>query len=426
MSAPKIAYVTGQYPLVSLTFIQREIAALRDLGLEVLTCSMRRTAPDQHRGPAEKEAAKSTFYVLERLRQPLTLMAAQQSLFKGFRRYFLALKLAWSMRSPGLKAALYQLVYFLEATVLARHLVSEGATHIHAHFTAGATTVAMLASELTGIPYSFTLHGPADFLDPYRWKIGEKAARARFVATISHYARSQLMFHTPPEHWEKLHIVHCGVDPARYGKENRRSEKEIRLIFVGRFAPVKGLRLLVEAVSRLAQDLPGLTLTLVGDGEDRDTIEALAAPLGDRVRFTGYLAQDDVAGELCAAHIAVLPSFAEGVPVFLMEALASETPVIATQVAGVGELVEPGLNGLLVAPGDVDALTDAIRQLAGDATRRSAMGTHGRARVAEDFDIRTEAARLAWLFTQGGAPDIRPPVHRGPIPGRHDKSGSVG
>lgn len=405
----KIAYVAGEYPLVSLTFIQREIAGLRDLGLEVLTCSMRRTPPEQHKGPAEKEAARTTFYVLENLRRPLTLLGAQQSLFKRPRRYFSTLGLAWRTRAPGLKAALYQLVYFLEATVLARHLETEAVDHIHAHFTTGATTATMLASELTGIPYSFTLHGPADFLEPVRWKIGEKAARARFVATISHYARSQLMFHTPPEHWNRLHIIHCGVDPERYRQTEARGAQDdgkTHLIFVGRIAPVKGLRLLIEALTRL--DDPDLHLTLVGDGPDRAVIEEAARPLGDRVEFTGYLDQAAVAERLKSADIAVLPSFAEGVPVFLMEAFASGLPVIATQVAGMSELVANGQSGLIVPPGDVEALTDAIRTLAADPARRRTMGETGRAHVTAEFDIRREAARIATLFLGRGEERIRP------------------
>lgn len=413
----RVAYITGQYPLVSLTFIQREIAALRDLGLDVITCSMRRTPPEQHKGAAEREAAATTFYVLERLKRPVDLITAQSPLLRRPGRYLAALALAWKTRAPGWKAAAYQIAYFLEATVLARHLSHQGVTHMHAHFTTGAASVAMITSELTGIPYSFTLHGPADFLDPYRWKIGEKAARARFVATISHYARSQLMFHTPPEHWERLHIVHCGVDPARYAGAGARSGREIRLIFVGRVAPVKGLRLLIRAMTALADELPDLSLAIVGDGEDRDVIADAARPLGDRIRFTGYLSQDEVVGELAAADIAVLPSFAEGVPVFLMEALASGRPVIATRVAGVSELVKTGETGILVPPGDVESLTDAIRNLARDPDARHAMGAAGRAVVADAFNIRTEASRLATLFTEGGASDIRPPTY---APDRED------
>lgn len=406
---PRIAYIAGQYPLVSLTFIQREIAALRELGLDVITCSMRRTASDQHPGAAEMEAAQTTFHVIEKMKHPLHLLAAQRRLVTRPGRYFRALRLAWATRAPGAKAALYQLIYFLEATVLARHLEDNGVTHMHNHFTTGSATVSMLTSELTGISYSFTLHGPADFLEPYRWRLDEKTARARFVATISHYARAQLMFFSDPTHWDRLHIIHCGVTPEIYsGDAPVREQGALRLIFVGRIVPVKGLPLLIEAVARLADDIPGLELVVVGDGPDRARIEAAAKPLGTRVRFTGYLSQDAVAGAIRQADIAVLPSFAEGVPVFLMEAMASGKPVIATQIAGVNELAKDRESGLLIPPGDIDSLTEAIRTMANmSSEERSEMGAKGRAHVSANYNVATESARLARLFS-GAADGVRP------------------
>jgi glycosyltransferase involved in cell wall biosynthesis len=419
---PRIAYLTGQYPEVSLTFILREVEALRRLGAEVRTCSIRRTPPEQHPGPAEREAARTTFAVLPAMRSPARLLGAQARLIRRPRAYLAALALAWATRPAGLKAAAYQGIFFLEATVLADHLEREGIGHLHNHFVFGSATVAMLASRLTGIPYSFTLHGPADLFDPYRWRIDEKIARAAFVATISNYARAQAMFFSDPAHWDRIRIVHCGVSPGRYEAADAspglppalppglppRREGELRLIFVGRLAPVKGLRVALDAVARLRAELPGLHLMLVGDGPDRATLEALAAPLGEAVTFTGYLSQDAVARAMREADICLLPSFAEGVPVVLMEAFASGRPVIATQVAGVGELVEEGASGRLVPPGDAAALAEAIRDLAADPERRRAMGAHGRARVAAEFDIDVEAARLARLFAHGPGEALRP------------------
>ena len=410
---PKIAYLAGEYPLVSLTFIQREIAALRRLGLNVITCSMRRTSSGQHKGPAEKEAARTTFHVIEQMKNPLRLLAAQGAALTRPKAYAKALGLAWKTRSPGLKAMLYQAIYFLEATVLIRHLKAEGVTHMHSHFTTGSTTVAMLASELSGIPYSFTLHGPADFFEPLRWRLDEKTKRAAFVATISNYARAQLMYFSDPAHWDRIHIIHCGVSPQRYEAAAAPERDTCELLFVGRIAPVKGLRLVLEAMRDLADALPELRLTIVGDGPDRALIETAAKPLGDRVRFTGYLSQDDVAEALKEADIFVLPSFAEGVPVCLMEAFASSRPVIATQVAGVGELVKTGENGILVPPGNAAELADAIRQLARDPDLRAAMGARGRRQVEVDFDIDVEAARLATLFLGAGDEGIRPGLWSG-------------
>ncbi|MEO0864474.1 MAG: glycosyltransferase, partial [Pseudomonadota bacterium] len=383
--------------------------ALRAHGAEVLTCSIRRTPPEQHPGPAEKEAAATTFHVLEQAKNPIRFLAAQSYLFTRPGRYFAALALAWHTRSPGLKAALYQLIFFFEATILARHLERERVDHLHNHFVFGSATVAMLASKLTGIPYSFTLHGPADLFEPYRWRIDEKTARAKFVSTISHFARSQLMFFSDPAHWHKIRIIHCGVRPAIYqDAAPARSDDEIRLLFVGRLAPVKGIRVLFEAVERLADQIPNLRLILVGDGPDRANLERAAQPLGDLVQFTGYKSQAEVADLMQSSDIFVLPSFAEGVPVVLMEAMASARPVIATQVAGVGELVEEGQSGFMVPPGDVESLMARIRILAGDADMRARMGRNGREKVLADFDIETEASRLLRLFADQAGDAIRP------------------
>ncbi|MEM8729303.1 MAG: glycosyltransferase family 4 protein [Pseudomonadota bacterium] len=414
---PRIAYLTGQYPEVSLTFILREVEALREMGAEVLTCSIRETPSLQHPGPAEKEAARTTFHVLKTAKNPARLLAAQKYLLTRPTRYFRALGLAWKTRPPGLKALAYQLIFFIEATVLSRYLEAKKVEHLHNHFVFGSATVAMLTSELTAIPYSFTLHGPADLFEPYRWALDEKTARAKFVSVISFFARSQLMFFSNPEHWEKIRIIHCGVTPALYeGPPGPalppRRMGEVRLVFVGRLAPVKGLHVLFDALMALREEMPKLHLVLVGDGSDRARLQEAAEPLGDMVTFTGYLSQTEVAQAMIAGDICVLPSFAEGVPVVLMEAFASGKPVIATQVAGVGELVEDGESGFLVPPGDAETLADRIRLLADDAELRARMGAAGRAKVVADFDIRTEAARLARLFADAAGDELRPGTWR--------------
>jgi glycosyltransferase involved in cell wall biosynthesis len=404
-TAPRIAYLTGEYPAVSHTFILREVEALRALGLEVLTHSIRRTGPEHHRGPAEKAAAASTFNVLEAARNPLTLVAAKLAALARPRRFLAALALAWRTRPPGLKALVWQLAYFAEALVLARYLKGQGVTHLHNHFAMASCTVAMLASELSGIPYSFTLHGPADFFEAGRWRLDEKVARARFVACISQFCRSQGMIFAAPAHWGKMHIVHCGVDPARYGgREDRGPGAGARLLFVGRLAGVKGVPVLLAALARVLPAHPDLRLTLIGDGPERGRIEAEAARLGlgAAVTFAGYRSQDEVAAALAETDLFVLPSFAEGVPVVLMEAMASRVPVLATRIAGIPELVEDGVSGRLVAPGDVDGLAEALAALLAAPASWPEMGAAGRARVMAEFDGATEARRLASLLTATG------------------------
>ena len=400
----RIAYLTSEYPAVSHTFILREIAALRAEGREVITCSTRRPGPAHRKGAAEAAEAATTFYVIDAAKNPVTFLAAQAATLARPRRWLEALQLAWKTRQPGPKALLWQAFYLAEAAVLARHLRREGVTHLHNHFGDSSGTVAMLTSVLADIPFSLTIHGPSIFFEPRRWHLGEKAARARFVACISHFCRSQVMVFTDPGDWTKLQIVHCGVHPDRYGRTAGPAGD--RMVFVGRLAAVKGVRVLLDALAEVRRTRPGATLTLVGDGPERAGIEAHAAALelSEAVRFTGYLTQDEVAAELAAADLFVLPSFAEGVPVVLMEAMATGLPVIATRIAGIPELVEEGVSGLLVPPGDAVALAAAIGELLADPDRRAAMGRAGRAKVAAEFDQATEAALLGRLIDGENTP----------------------
>ena len=398
MTGPRIAYLTGEYPRATDTFIQREVAGLRALGLEVLTCSVRRTGREHHVGPEQREEAARTFHLLEATSNPLRLAAAHgQALLRAPGRYLRALALAWRTAPAGWRGHLYNLIYFAEAAVLARHLRSEGVGHLHNHIAKSSCTVAMLASEMSGIPFSFTLHGPDIFYEPFRWRLDEKIARARFVACISHFCRSQAMAFSDRRHWGKLHIVHCAVDPARYRKGAREGA---HALFVGRLAAVKGVPVLLEAMAALGEEAP--RLTLIGDGPERAALEADAQRLGlsGRVTFAGYRSQDEVAEALAATDLFILPSFAEGLPVVLMEALAAECCAIATRIAGIPELIEDGVTGRLVAPGDAEGLAAAIREALADSEGRAAMGRAGRARVEDSFNIAREPARLAALIEE--------------------------
>lgn len=408
MSLPKLAYLTGEYPRASDTFIQREVAALRALGHEVTTCSIRTTGAEHLVGPEQREEHARTYKVLVAAKNPLTLLRAHLRWMRQPGRYLRALKLAWQTAPRGVKGRFYNLIYFLEAGVLAAHLAKQGVDHLHNHIAKASCTVAMLASDLSGIPYSFTIHGPDIFFEPHHWRIDEKAARATFVACISEYCRSQLMCFADQAHWGRFHIVHCGVDPDRYTPAPHRSE-DTHLLFVGRLAGVKGVPILIEALRGLAPDTPNLRLTIIGDGPDRAALESQAQGLP--ITFTGYQSQSEVAETLATADLFVLPSFAEGVPVVLMEAMASYVPVITTRIAGVPELVAQGTSGLLVAPGDASGLRDAIKVLADDPERRLRMGAEGRAKVETEFNITREAGWLSALFRDYAA-GRKPPGKR--------------
>ncbi|MCK0151694.1 glycosyltransferase [Marivita sp. S6314] len=412
MTRPKIAYLTGEYPRASDTFIQREVANLRALGHEVLTCSIRTTGAEHLVGPEQRDEHARTFKVLDTVKTPATTLRAHLRWMKTPGRYLSALGLAWKTAPKGIKGRLYNLIYFVEAGVLADKLDREGVTHLHNHIAKASCTVAMLVGALSGIRWSFTIHGPDIFFEPHHWRIDEKAARASFVACISHFCRSQLMCFADAVHWDRFHIVHCGVDPSRYATPPAHTGKTA--LFVGRLAGVKGVPILIDAIARLATTHPDLTLRLVGDGPDRAALEAEVRDRGltDRVTFLGYKSQAEVAGELAQADVFVLPSFAEGVPVVLMEAMAAQVPVITTRTAGVPELVEDHVSGRVVPPGDVEAFTAALDDVLTDGNLRRAYGAAGRAKVVADYDAAAEARWLSELFcayaNTAPSPGLRP------------------
>ena len=411
----KVAYLTSEYPRASDTFIQREVAALREIGHEVITCSIRSTGPEHLVGPEQLAEHATTFKVLEAAKRPWVLIRAHLRWMKRPGRYLSALRLAWLTSQKGMRGRLYQLFYFAEAGLLAKHLEDQGAEHLHNHIAMSSCTVAMLVNALSGLPYSFTIHGPHIFFEPKQWRIDEKAARARFVACISDYCRSQLMCFSDEAHWPRFHIVHCGIDPARYTEPPAHEGKH--LLFVGRLARVKGVPMLLDTLPRLIARHPDLRVTLIGDGPDRAALERRVAAenLTDFVSFFGYRSQDEVAAELAGADIFVLPSFAEGLPVVLMEAMAAQVPVVTTHIAGIPELVEDGKSGWLVPPGDADRLSEALEAALGDAETRRIMGRAGRARVVAEHDIRKEAAwfsRIIEGYAVGDEPRAKRPGAR--------------
>ncbi|WP_349294638.1 glycosyltransferase family 4 protein (plasmid) [Thioclava sp. 'Guangxiensis'] len=417
-----IAYLSGEYPKVSHTFIQREIEALRQQGWQVETCSVRRTSARDVVGEDQIREQAATFAIFDAIRSPAKVLGAQiWALRRDARAWGRTLKLAWSTRPDGLKAALWQIFYFLEAAILARHLSARGVVHLHNHFANSSCSVAMLASGLSGIPFSLTMHGPAIFYEPRRWRIDEKIARASFVSCISHFCRAQAMYFSAPQHWSKLKIVHCGIFPALYAPPPTRDDTAAQtdrqeILFVGRLAAIKGVPLLVEAFARLADSHPQARLSVIGDGPERAYCEALARDLGvgARVIFHGYQSAKAVARHMRQADLLVLASFAEGVPVTLMEAMGSGLPVIASRVAGVGELVEDGVSGFTIPAGDLDSLTDRLDRLLGDPALRAAMGVQGRAKVCAEFDLEHEAQWLGALLL--GAQTGRLPAGLRPEP----------
>jgi glycosyltransferase involved in cell wall biosynthesis len=393
----KIAYLVNRYPKASHSFIRREIQALEELGFEVLRVSVRPSGDDLV-DPRDRAEGPRT----RRLLAPGGLCAGVVAALLGrplglLRAALEALRLGW--RSD--RGLLVHLVYLAEACALARLARREGVRHVHAHFGTNPPAVCLLASLLGGLAFSFTVHGPEEFDRPTTLKLGRKVARARFVAAVSEFSRSQLFRWCAPGDWRKIHVVHCGVDELFLEARPLPVPERARLVCVGRLCEQKGQLLLLEAAAEVLAGGDELELVLAGDGELRGPIEAAAARLGlgGRVRITGWISNERVREEILAGRALVLPSFAEGLPVVLMEALALGRPVISTYVAGIPELVVPGRTGWLVPAGDTGALAQAMRAaLRAAPAELAAMGRCGAEGVRERHDVRREAEKLAELF----------------------------
>jgi len=248
------------------------------------------------------------------------------------------------------------------------------------------------------------VHGPTEFDKAKFIGLAEKIRRSAFVVAISSFGRSQLYRFVEYQQWSKVQVVHCGLDADFLAAASTPNPASRRLVCVGRLCEQKGQLLLVEAVARLAAQKLTMELVLAGDGEMRGEIESLIArhAVQDHVRITGWIGSSQVRDEILAARALVLPSFAEGLPVVLMEAMALRRPVISTFVAGIPELVRPTENGWLVPAGDVDALAHALRAcLDAPPDVLVRMGEAGRERVALDHDVDKEAVKLEALFRAG-------------------------
>jgi glycosyltransferase involved in cell wall biosynthesis len=395
----KIAYLINQYPQASQSFIRREIAALEGLGFQVERFTLR-TWDQEVVDPGDKAEKARTRVVLGVGAFGL-LKAMLAVLFTRPGAFVRTLRLALKMGKRGDRGRLYHLIYLGEACVLLGWFKACGARHVHAHFGTNSTTVAMLARALGGPTYSFTCHGPEEFDRPEALKLREKIARASFVVAVSEYGRSQLFRWCDHEDWEKIHVVHCGVDSSFLAADPPELSDTPQVVCVGRLAEQKGQLLLVRAAAQLHEQGVPFRLVLVGDGPMRNTIEAVIRRnrLEDHVVITGWMSNDQVREQILASRAMVLPSFAEGLPVVIMEALALKRPVASTYVAGIPELVESGNCGYLVPPGSVTELASVLRRvLTEDVSILRQMGSAGRRRVLERHDACIEARKLSDLF----------------------------
>jgi glycosyltransferase involved in cell wall biosynthesis len=295
------------------------------------------------------------------------------------------------------------LAYLAQACCLRALARAAGVTHVHAHFGSNATEVAMLCAALGGPRYSFTVHGPEEFDMPVALHLKEKIERAEFVAAISSFGRSQLYRWIAHEQWSKVQEVRCSVDERFQQPADVPVPAGPRVVCVGRLCEQKGQMLLLEAARELVRRGREFELVLAGDGPLRPEVERLIAEYGlaSRVRITGWVSGEQVRDLLLAARGLILPSFAEGLPVVLMEAMALARPVITTRIAGIPELVRDGQDGWLVPAGDCQALVEAWTALLDAAPARLlAMGESARQRVLQRHSAAAAARKLIQLFRE--------------------------
>lgn len=387
----RIAYLLSQYPAVNHVFMLREVRSLRTLGLEIQVASIR--PPDRDSAAmtaAEREEAQVTYYV--KGSGILRVAAAHlRTLISRPAYYFRGLSCALKTGPGGL-------FYFAEAVVLGQWMHANRLFHLHTHF---VSSVGWIVARTFPITLSVTFHGPAEFEDPAGNRLAEKVRASLFACVISRYGCGQLMYACPYADWPKIEVTFLGVDPTEFPPRPFRPDPApFQIVAVGRLAPVKGQHLLLAAMEILVKEGRQVRLCLAGDGPDRKELErdAQARGLAGHVSFEGNVNQDRLREIYRESDALVLSSFAEGLPVVLMEAMAMEIPCVAPWVNGIPEIISREADGLLVPPGDASALACAVRRLMNDPDLRRALGERARRKVLEKFDLRRNTAHLAEVF----------------------------
>ena len=398
----RLAYLVSMMPALSEAFILREIEQLRLRGFDIRVASINRPdrTPDRMTAAEAREARSAYCVKGHGLRGALAAHAV--TILRRPFCWMRGLSAALALAGPDAGRIALWLAYFTEALMVGQWLRRTGAGHLHVHFASAASSVALLVHRSFGTRFSMTVHGPDEFYDARGQRLREKVASAAFVVCISHFARSQLMLVSDPRHWPRLEVSRLGVDPTRFRPEPRERAGPFEVLCVGRLVPAKGQRVLIDAVARLVARGQDLRLTLVGAGPEAEALRERVRALGieERVELVGGISQDHIAEYYRRAHCFALASFAEGIPVVLMEAMAMGLPCVTTRITGVPELIRDGLDGLLVCPSDAEGLAEALGSLADDPVLCRRLAANARASVVAHYDLARNCARLGAIFEQ--------------------------
>ena len=391
----RIAYLVSQYPAISHTFILREIRALRALGLDIRVASIRGPdRPFEQLSVEEQDEQRAAFYI--KPRGPAAALAANA-------RMLLRRPLAYTgalVCALRLSGTAKNLLYFAEAVEFADWMRRERLQQVHMHFT---TTVGLLARRFFAMRTSATIHGSDEFIDPRGFHLSEKVAAFDLVCAISEYGCSQLMRFSDSRDWPKLQVARLGVDVEVYAPRPFRYNPEtFEILTVGRLAAVKGLHVLLGAFERLIREGRNARLRIAGDGPERARLEDEVGrrSLTGKVVFEGWQSALQLRALYSQADVFALASFAEGIPVVLMEAMAMEIPCVATWITGIPELIRHEVDGLLVPPSGEQELAGALSRLMDDSDLRLRLGKSARQRVLEHYDLKRNTAALAGLLRE--------------------------
>jgi glycosyltransferase involved in cell wall biosynthesis len=401
----RIGYLLSQYPAVSHTFFLQEVLGLRARGMQIETASINRPdRPSAQLPPAEAAEARRTHYIKDGKRK----RALRNLILVALRRPDAVLRGLWAvLRIDGLRLSErgFWLFYLAEALLVGRWMRMRKLDHLHVHFGGPVASVGLLASIAWKVPYSLTIHGPEELLNARSYHLKEKVDRAKFVFCISDFCRSQLCALMPASDWDKFTVIRLGVDPLVLTPPSRavsfaRRGETLRLVCTGRMVPAKGHQVLLEAVKLLRDRRVNLRVTLIGGGTELARLRQYAVDhhLEDTVDFTGALSHPEMLAQLRRADLFALASFAEGIPVALMEAMSLGLPCVSTYIAGIPELIRNGIDGLLVPPANAVAMANALEIVLGDPVLRRTLGASARQRIINQYNLPLNQELLAHTF----------------------------
>jgi colanic acid/amylovoran biosynthesis glycosyltransferase len=399
---PRIAYLLSQYPAVSHTFFLKELLGLEQLGFQIETCSI--NPPDRSMDrltAAEAKEAGQTYYL-----KPIdywgTIGTLLSVLFGHPKACLRGIHAAAKLGTLDVYRHFYRLLYLMEALLIGAWMKRHRLHHLHVHFGGSVATVGLLAAKAWGFSYSLTIHGPEEFYDVEHYYLPEKFRHAAFIFCISHYCRSQVMKYSTASQWKNFHVVPLGVDPQHFVPQPHPPKNVLQLACVGRLVPAKGQLILLLAMGKLIEEGHSIHLILIGDGSDRRLLQdfVIQQKLTEHVTLLGALNHEETRARLAQTDIFVLPSFAEGVPVALMEAMAMEIPCVSTQIAGIPELIQNEFEGLLVPASSYEALAAAIKRLIQSPELRRRLGTAARKKVINCYNLDKNIEKLAGLFEE--------------------------